>query len=307
MRTLKYYLILYLFFTSFLFSQWLDKQSLKNVVLIETKVDNVYKPFGTGFLFWNYNQPEYAIVVTCAHLLNKKELYITLNADSILLNYVQKSLPKINTVQSEKHLWFIDKNKLRCRIQLSQYSKAIHPSLDIGAFLLDIPRGEQKDDSGRVILKFSDVKTVSRSFIKSRKDISLGDEVYFVGFPFGIGSLSDQIEPLVRSGSVAWMSNTSDEFLLDSFSFGGNSGSPIYLKSILGSKPGKLEWDQSFLIGIIIGHHSISLDNILTQPNPNELKFEKGSVDLNIGLARCLWADDILKVVDMTKNLKLPD
>jgi len=88
-----------------------------------------------------------------------------------------------------------------------------------------------------------------------------------------------------------------DFFLLDALSYGGNSGSPIFQKVIIGSKPGKLDWSDAKLIGMIVGHQSLKIENILNQPNPNELKFEVTDIDLNIGLARCVYSDDIVYTV----------
>lgn len=302
-----------MFFTCFIFSfqvysQWLDPQTLRNVVLIEIKDSTTYKPFGTGFLMWNYKNSSFPVVVTCGHLLKRSELYITINADSSLISAAKKA--NIDTLKTLKHNWIIDKNKLRTKIILTRGSVKFHPNMDIGAFLLDIPRGEIKDDSGKVSIKLTDAMLIAKSFIRYKKEISLGTEVYFIGFPFGIGGFSEQefVEPLVRSGSVAWLSKSSNEFLLDAFSYGGNSGSPIYLKGILGSKVGELKWSNSFLIGMIIGHHSLTLKDILTQPNPAELKFEKKDMALNLGLARCIWIDDIMTVVEEASRLNiLPD
>ena len=138
--------------------------------------------------------------------------------------------------------------------------------------------------------------------MRFEKDLSLGDEIYFVGFPFGIGA-HHRIEPLVRSGSIAWISENSREFLLDAFSFGGNSGSPVFLKRLIGTKPGVLRWEKPFLVGMITGHHSIRLENVLTQPDPSVLKFEKGTINLNLGLARCVWVDDILHIANKAQEL----
>jgi hypothetical protein len=80
--------------------------------------------------------------------------------------------------------------------------------------------------------------------------------------------------PLIRSGMIAWLADDSKEFLLDAFSMGGNSGSPIY------TNMGGI----AFYIGMIFGHWESNNNN-------------------NIGLARCYWADDVLEVVE--KALKL--
>lgn len=272
------------------------------IVLIEKKHNNYYIPHGTGFLVWNYKDPHLPIVVTCAHLLSQEEIFISVNADSTLLSWMHKQ--NADTLISKTQRWFIDKNKVRSKVVLENGRYSKHPNLDIAAFPLDIPRSEVKDDSGNIVLKFSNTLIIPKSMMKFRNEISLGDEVCFIGFPFGIG-VHPIIEPLVRSGSISWKSDLSDEFLLDAFSFGGNSGSPIFLKRIFGTVPGVPEWENAKLIGMIVGHHGLILENVLTQPNPTILKFEKGSIELNLGLARCVWIDDIMTVVNMAENLTL--
>jgi hypothetical protein len=76
----------------------------------------------------------------------------------------------------------------------------------------------------------------------------------------------------------------------------------VFLKSVV-STPGDLSWERPYLIGMIIGHQGIKLENILIQPDTAILKFEKGSVETNWGLATCVWADDILEIANMALNL----
>ena len=83
--------------------------------------------------------------------------------------------------------------------------------------------------------------------------------------------------PLVRKGSIAWKSSKNSEFLLDAFSYGGNSGSPIFTLSDI--------QNRTYLIGMVTGH----------------LPSEKSE---NIGLAKCIWVDDIMKLVEKYNNIR---
>ena len=296
MRTI--YLFLIIIIPSLSYSQWLEPETIQATVLIEKMKDNKFYSHGTGFLLYNYENPKNYIIVTCAHLIkNRKEIFVRMNIDSTINEILKEK--KVNSIFSDKNDWIVIQNNIIFRIYLKSNPKTfvINDSLDIGAFLLNIPILTIQNDTTQKVIKFAKKLGIPKSGIKFRDKLSLGDEVYFIGFPFGIGA-SNIISPLVRSGSIAWLSDNSSEFLLDSFSFGGNSGSPVFCKVLLGTKVGQIVWDAPKLIGMIIGHHGIKLDNILTQPNPNELKFEKGSIDMNFGLARCVFIDDILKVTE---------
>ena len=78
----------------------------------------------------------------------------------------------------------------------------------------------------------------------------------------------------------------------------GNSGSPVFTKRLLGIKPGKLTWETPRLIGMIVGHMGDRKENILTQPDPEVMHFERSNVETNRGLALCVYTDSIMALVD---------
>ncbi len=125
------------------------------------------------------------------------------------------------------------------------------------------------------------------SKIRFRKDVSLGDEFYFIGFPLGL-FVDKRLSPILRSGTVAWMSDESTHFILDAFSFGGNSGSPVFSKIILGRKPGELNWEDAYLSGMVVGHF-----------------YDENDHKINIGLAKCLWIDEIIKLTEDMLDLQI--
>ncbi len=296
------------FFISFNISaQWFDPQSLSSTVLIEKKIaPDSMVVHGTGFALWNYSYPEMPIIITAGHLLqNRTDLYISLNADSSIISFMKKN--NIDTLLFGKMKWTLEQNKLRTNLNLFtglRPSYFVDSTLDVGMFLIQLGMSAYNDSADS--MKIADLLLIPRSMMRSRKDISLGDELYFVGFPFGLGAYSIN-QPIIRSGSVAWVSESSSEFLLDAFSFGGNSGSPIFSKRIFGRKFGEINWDEAYLVGMVVGHHGQRVEGILRQPNPKENLLDRISFETqNWGLAIGIWIEDILKELKKIKNLSLP-
>jgi hypothetical protein len=281
------------------YSQWLDPQLLKSTVLLEKIQNNSFVPHGTGILMYNYNNPSELIVVTCAHLIrDKKQISVRVKPDSNFIKVLSQTGQKQLVINNA----IVIGNTLRFLASLESDNCFIHPTLDIAAFRLIIPPAIFVTDTSRTRIEMSKLLGIPKSGLEFRKDLLLGDEVYFIGFPLGYGA-TNLVEPIVRSGSIAWLPEEENIFLLDAFSFGGNSGSPIFRKRIIGSKVGELSWSGSTLIGMIIGHQSIQIENILNQPNQNELKFEITDIDLNIGLSSCVYIDDIIETINMLSAL----
>lgn len=303
MKIIKIYLNLFLIIfilliTNISYAQWIDKQTLNSTVLIEKVDEKGFSPYGTGFLIYNYDNTTEHIVVTCAHLIRGKKLIsLRVNPDSSLMNKLSVQAQKGTIVRNV----LIEKNSIRFIIDLTKIPVYIHPKLDIAAFNIVVPEIYSNLDSSNKPLKLVDFLFIPKSVVERRANLSLGDEVYFIGFPLGYGTFK-YVEPVVRSGSIAWLPKDENSFLLDAFSYGGNSGSPVFQKQIVGSTHGDLNLTATKLVGMIVGHQSIKLENILHQPNPEELKFEVTNIDLNIGLARCVYTDDIQFVVEKLKE-----
>jgi hypothetical protein len=304
MRYLILFLII-LFPAASSLSQWFDQESINSTVLLEKWQDTSFVPYGTGFAIYNYTSGQ-AIIATCEHLLRRSEIYITVNADSMLLAYAKKN--HLDTIVINKLKWVIDKQKLRAKVLLQTKPRPTYltrTDYDAGIFLIDLP-SKTILDSGDT-LRLSKLQAIPRSQIRMRKDVGLGDEIYFVGFPFEIGT-GTKLEPLIRSGSVAWLSDSSEEFLIDAFSFGGNSGSPIFSKVILGRKPGEMGWDSPSLIGMIVGHIGDSIEGLLTQPDPKVPAVNRESREIqNYGLARATWIDAIANLIEQADKLVISE
>lgn len=296
-----------------LYSQkWFDDQSIDCTVLQEKKVNDKYVPHGTGFLLYSYKEDRPYTLVTCEHVLRNTEIYVIVEADTSIISYMMKL--NQTSIFFGKNLWELDNGNLRARIDLIEDVTFVkHGHLDIAAIPIDIhSKFYIHNESEKTEIKISNVEGIPRSQIKYKKDVSLGDDVYFLGFPFMIGTKNGYImpsnlgtisvgsynedisNPVLRSGSIGWISKKNDEFLLDAFSYGGNSGSPLFLKKSDG-KPGP------FLVGMVIGHLG---EELIFTLEKDSNKVKNLSPEGNAGLARCLWIDDLLEVVNKAEKLK---
>lgn len=302
MKTKKHFLlfglILLIYFQSS-YCQWLDPQTIQATVLLEKIDNNTFITHGTGTLMYNYDKPNEYIVVTCAHLIKgKNQISVRVRPDTSFIRLLKETGQKKQVIIDNA---IILGNTVRFIADLRGNNKYIHPNLDIAVFRLQVPPVFYYTDTSQTQVKMSKLLSIPRSMIEYKKDLKLGDETYFIGFPLGYGA-TNYVEPIVRSGSISWLPVEDNLFLLDAFSYGGNSGSPIFRKRTL-SRPGSISWTDSKMIGMIIGHQSIKLENVLNQPNPNELKFEKTNIDLNIGLATCIYMDDIIISINKLTEL----
>ena len=254
------------------------------VVLLEKEVNGIYQPHGTGFILKSYNVKQPTIIVTNEHVLRNRSIYITIPADSSLISFMKSR--KTKTISFRNRTWELIGQKLRTEFVLIQDSTFVsNKEFDIAVFKLNIANNIVIEDT--LDIKVSPILGLGLSSIKYKKDVPLGTDVFFVGFPFAIGTelgwyhkgftrmFSESVpSPLVRKGSVAWKSSYDNTFLLDAFSYTGNSGSPIFTSTEMYSTP--------YLIGIIRGH----------------LPSEKSE---NIGLAVCTWTDEIFKLINKLK------
>lgn len=257
-------------------TNWFGKSTINTIVLIQKKDKGNYINHGVGILF-SLSNYERSIVVTCEHLLKGKEIYIVIDADS---GFIKEMENQGQTQQKiRKSIWEIDNYQLRLKVKLIKDSTFVtHPDtlLDIGAFPIDLFSSIVLNNGSE--LRYTETTFVSKKNFGDIKKTRLGEDVYFVGFPFGIG-INYILEPLVRSGTIAWISRSSTEFLLDAFSYGGNSGSPVFTKM----NPLNNNRLKPYLIGMIVGHLGFEYENF--------------------GLARCVYIEDMLTVIELAKRL----
>jgi len=247
------------------------------IILIEKSVNDTLIPHGTGFLLYNYFHKNIYTVVTCAHVLRNPIVFLKIPADTSLIIFMNNN--KLKTITMGTDTWILSGKNLVLPFKIQKnINCVIDDSLDIGVLNIGLSnKGQFQNDTTKII--FTNKKGIPKSLYGFKKDIKLGTDVFFLGFPFRIGTeygylggySEDISNPLVRSGSIAWFSNVSNEYLVDAFSYSGNSGSPIFTKNSITS--------STHFIGMVFGHLPSSASD-------------------NMGLARCIWSDDIFNIID---------
>jgi len=260
---------------------------VKTVVLIEKKVGSKIQPHGTGFILYDYNSA-LRYIVTNKHIIGKhKSLYVSLPLKGMISN-------KKIILQDDN--WEVTNNNIRGKVDLIPDSTVVFSrNYDLAVFKMEIPSHIVLSDNNDSISV--ERLSIPRSGILKLNQVEVGTDVYFIGFPFHIGTeigyaydttrlFSDiASNPLVRKGLLSWKSERSNEFLIDGFSFGGNSGSPVITKI-------DRETGRSYLIGIVQGHLS---EYDTTLKHSDYIKY-------NAGLARCISSDQILNLIEIYKE-----
>jgi len=177
-------------------SHWLHPDWPKTVALIqrETKDDQgrqFLTPIGSGtFLIWK----DVSCILTCKHVADIGT-WIAINRKPSGIMVVP-----ISDYQQRTGLkWFF------------------HHDVNVDLAAMPFP-----------IQDTMDIKFIWRDLFESPEGVVEGDDVFFLGFPLGIGS-REKLTPLVRAGIVSYKQNDSI-LLIEGNVFPGNSGGPVFLK-----------------------------------------------------------------------------
>lgn len=191
-------------------AQWLREDLLKTIVLFELPdMKGGFSSHGTGVLI-NYKQ--HFFIATCKH--------IVLKPDGSSFVGLQATLNKSDGTVSRKNIDAIQKQ--------FNVTWAFHenPVVDLALTTIAI---EQKTE---------DIKFVGEDLLEDFTNIPLGDDVFFLGYPLGLGVQNvPKLSPLVRTGIVA-LKNSDSTFLLDANIYPGSSGSPVFYKPTLAQQVG---------------------------------------------------------------------
>jgi hypothetical protein len=110
--------------------------------------------------------------------------------------------------------------------------------------------------------------------------VTEGDFVYSIGFPMSIVT-DQQNTAIVRNGSIAQIRNVlnghSNDFIIDTFIFPGNSGGPVILKPELTSIQNTKAINTSYLIGIVHSYYSYKETAVSPQTLEDRIIFTENS------------------------------
>ncbi len=266
------------------------ESTIEPTVLLEKRVGNTFIPHGTGFLLYSYKD-NWPVLITNEHVLKNSEIFVNIPSDTSFVNYFS-NVKKNDKLEIIKHLKknniYLGNNpkKLRLRIDLTRDTTfKTHPdSIDIAGFKLNHINGIQVNSKKITLFKTS---SIPKSHYENMINLGRGDPVYFIGFPQRLGTYtgygrqqlfkSDLPNHLVRQGIISLITEDQSEFLIDAFSYGGNSGGPVF--KLGNPRKGKKGFT---LIGIITGH----------------LNMKEG----NMGLATCFSINKILELVEIIEK-----
>jgi S1-C subfamily serine protease len=120
---------------------------------------------------------------------------------------------------------------------------------------------------------------------------SAGDGVFVLGFPMNLAGVQRNYV-IVREGIIARISELLDHasptFMLDSFVFPGNSGSPVILKPEVTAIQGTAANGKAYLVGVVVDYKPYTDRAISEQTHHPRIIFEENS-----GLADAIPMDRV--------------
>ena len=187
-----------------------------------------------------------------------------------------------------------------------------HPNLnvDIAACQLRYSKSINMEDIDLGVIPEDLFRKNGKTCIAPLSSVRAGDQAVFAGFPLIIGGVralvANQETPLIRSGIVSIVLpgdtqigniSTHNIFLMDSWAFQGNSGSPVVIPpTIMGYKGDDRERKSAHLVGLI----SAFLD--LNAPIEKAVVLGGVKAKINSGLAIVQSLDGIEDIAMQFKN-----
>jgi len=177
-----------------------------------------------------------------------------------------------------------------------------HPNPAIDVAIMPINADFLKEQGARFDYFRSEQDLLTRAKAKEI-GLSEGDGVFVLGFPMGIVDGETQEYVIVRQGVIARVRNTLESpvftpFLIDSFVFPGNSGSPVVLRpEIVSIQGAKAPIPQAYLLGIVRDFVPYIDAAVSTQTKHLRVTFEENS-----GLVEVIPAEYIQETIDDLKK-----
>jgi len=173
-----------------------------------------------------------------------------------------------------------------------------HPSADLAAIpLASIRRANVPED-----IKAFRLTDILNDALQKEWDIGASDETFILAFHPGIMN-GEPSSAVIRHGTIAFFPSGADTFLVDSFVFLGNSGSPVILKpTILNLKGYQFSVSgnarQAYLLGVVVEFIPYIDLAISPQTQRPRITFEENS-----GLVRAVRAE---KVAELLRSMYPP-
>lgn len=218
-------------------------------------------------------------LVTNKHILDSLSIIEKKNA-LVLINTNQNATDKTNPIsQSDRIIVPLEGWENRCNF---------HQDKAVDIISLPFPVRMEHPQNKELLTDSAEI--MENTFIPF-SDIDEGDEVYYLGYPSGLGSDFARNRPVLRKGIIAQKDIETKTFLIDGFSFPGSSGGPVFLaetytkSKVKASGKSKISIRPS-LIGIV-SHSKYRTDKFETA---------QGNVTLtqNLGLTK-VFSTDLIK------------
>jgi len=244
------------------------------VVLLGKETLQGIVPHGTGFLMYDYARGDSSmILVTNKHIFGSHEkLYVRFNlSDSVERNQNVARAMEI---------------PLRARGPNSKALWIGHPDscVDVAVIRIKNPAIVEK-------LPLA-LETVGVSTVKKKASLAEGENIVYLGFPFGIGA-STRDTPVLRHGIVSLLdgSDCRGEVLLEAQALPGNSGSPVFQVTVLTPDTKLRDMKPPMLIGIM-SYHQAEYETCLTASG------DTVNVPIHTGLSYMFTVDMVYETID---------
>ena len=125
-----------------------------------------------------------------------------------------------------------------------------HKDENVDIAVAFIPNLKYLDRTAVVVV---DEDYIATSKVMEQKGVSIGDEVYALGFPLRLAG-EERNYPIVRSGIIARLDDEilkNHYYYVDVAIYPGNSGGPVILKPATGNLPGTSKITKPYLIGVV--------------------------------------------------------
>jgi S1-C subfamily serine protease len=243
--------------------------------------DGTKKWMASGFLYGEFiekradgNSDYYTYLVTNRHVLNdQSKIFVRFNPQG---DEAAKEYELALRDEAGKPKWFSPPD----------------PNIDVA--VLSVNAGFLREQQIKFQFFISDQLMADRRKA-GELGVSEGDGVYVLGFPLDlVGGLRNFV--IVRQGVIArirdFLAESSKEFLIDSFTFPGNSGGPVVTRGEIVAVQGTKAESRSYLIGVVKSYVAYRETAVSLQTQRPRITFEENS-----GLASVVPMDYVREAI----------